>query len=254
MKKSFEKMGKKMLNVSKIEFKYATLPEYFDDMMKLNYTVGRYRGDFFVYTQYKPSSYFDHHWGGYFISRPLIKWMIRDSLSRERGLNSMMGMLNLIRVKNPEHIDTNIFWDAFSELVKVREYNPVLLHHDAITGTHGNTVNRDYKRMIAKNHQYMDNVETYLEKCYRNNMDESTLQFTFYNPSLYTRDEIVNVTVGDTNMRFSNYPNKEGEIHETFELRGESFAKSQQHTLYIHVKIPPLQTLSVSLEHGNEVD
>jgi hypothetical protein len=62
---------------------------------------------------------------------------------RERHLNSLLALAHF---NDPK--DTTLMEDVFVNLKKVREYNPVLLHHDAITGTHGSSVNGDYKRML----------------------------------------------------------------------------------------------------------
>ena len=197
MKSSLERMGPRILNVTKVEWRYSTLSEYFNDMSKVNYTIGKYHGDFFVYTQYHPSSSYDHHWGGYFTSRPMFKWMIRDVMSRERNLNSFMGVLNFFQKVNTDLIKKDNFDFAFKDLVAVREYNPVFLHHDAITGTHGVTVNSDYKRILQENNNLLDKFTSQIKNIITTTeiMSNNTTQFLFYNPSLYTRNEIYNITV-----------------------------------------------------------
>ena len=158
MKYSMEKLAPSFLNISSFEFRYSTLTDYMEDMKKINYTIGKYEGDFFVYTQYKPSGFYDHHWGGYFTSRPMFKWMTRTSHSRERALNSLMATVKFTEQSNSSHIDPSQFENAFNSLKSVREFNPVMLHHDAITGTHGNAVNADYKRKIQSMQNSMDDT------------------------------------------------------------------------------------------------
>ena len=49
--------------------------------------VGTYTGDFFVYSQFFEEGFHDHHWGGYFSSRPLIKNLIRKTFDRLHAVN-----------------------------------------------------------------------------------------------------------------------------------------------------------------------
>lgn len=245
MKKSFEEKAPKYVNNAKVEFRYATLTEYFNDVLPLNYTIGRYSGDFFVYTQYHPSDFYDHHWGGYFTSRPMIKWQIRDAMTRERNLNSLMGVLNFARVAQCENLKDTTFWSAFSDLVDVREYSSVMLHHDAITGTHGASVNTDYRRKIQRNNDLLDKVQERLVFALQTNdeTDFKTNEFTFYNPSLYERTEIYNVTIGSQYAMFVNQPHEHtiGEIIDSYSLKMTEFTQDlNEFILFIQLTIPPL--------------
>ena len=258
MKKSFEQYGHKFVNGAKCEFKYATLSEYYNEVLPLNYTIGRYNGDFFVYTQYHPSNrFYDHHWGGYFASRPLIKWQIRDALSRERSLNSLMGILNFARNSKISHIDSKAFWNAFSDLMDVREFSSVMLHHDAITGTHGVTVNRDYKRIIQRNNDLLDKVEKGITNAFTNiaNHQGKITEFTFYNPSLYTRTEIYNITIGSPYVEFDKNHDEIGEIIDSYQLNQKTFQKkSNEYILFVKVSIPPLQHKTISIKEYSSKD
>jgi len=256
MKKSIETDGPKYLNGKQVEFRYSTLTEYLHDTSKLNYTIGRYKGDFFVYTQYKPSAYFDHHWGGYFSSRPMFKWMVRDLLGKERNLNSFFSVLNILNKFSPDSIDSKNFTNAYDELVKVREFNPIMLHHDAITGTHGSTVNNDYKRMIERNHITMDKLTNNLSQSIKSTqkLKDSTTEFLFYNPSFYTRNEIYNVTVKSPNVSFNSYSNLKGELHDNYQLNKDKFSADGTYNLFIEISVPPLGYLSIEVvEHVSEL-
>lgn len=249
MKSSLEKMGPGILNVTTVEWKYATLSEYLRDTDKLNYTIGKYHGDFFVYAQYKPSSSYDHYWGGYFTSRPMFKWMVRDLLGRERNLNSFMGMLNFIQKVDPPAIKSDNFDTAFKDLLSVREYNPVFLHHDAITGTHGVTVNTDYKRSILDNNSKLDRFEDQIKRVVNSteSLGTNSTQLLFYNPSFYTRNEIYNVTVAKPYIGFVSYPKEKGEVHDSYSLNQLSFSQDDHYTLYIEVSVPPLSHQSIEI-------
>ena len=249
MKSSLESMGPRILNVTNVEWKYSTLSEYFNDMAKVNYTIGKYHGDFFVYTQYKPSTSYDHYWGGYFTSRPMFKWMVRNIMTRERNLNSFMGMLNFIQKVEPSAINNHSFSSAFQDLLSVREYNPVFLHHDAITGTHGVSVNIDYNRSIQENNSKLDKFIGQIKSVVNSTqaLADNTTQFLFYNPSFYTRNEIYNVTVSTPNIGFVSYPKEKGEVHDSYRLNQLSFNKDDTYTLYIEVSVPPLSHLSIEI-------
>ena len=257
MKSSLESMGPRLLNVSKVEFRYATLSEYLNDVLKLNYTIGRYDGDFFVYTQYQPSSYYDHHWGGYFASRPMFKWMVRSSLSRERILNSLFAVLSIPKASNSTHFKTAEFDSAFDTLKKVREFNPIMLHHDAITGTHGTSVNIDYKRKIQANQDLMDQSVEKLKGSLSNDkiLTNDIVEYTFYNPSLYTRDEILNVTVKSQYYEMVNHTHIEAEIMDSYSMKEEDFTQDKEYILWIKMVIPPLSIKKVYLkEHRSKTE
>ena len=63
-----------------------------------------------------------------------------------------------------------------------------MLHHDAITGTHGGSVNTDYKRILGDIKWSMDDSSLML------NISDSyngTYDVIIFNPSAYIREEIV---------------------------------------------------------------
>jgi hypothetical protein len=257
MKKSLEKKGPAILGVNSIEFRYATLSEYMQDMAKVNYTIGRYEGDFFVYTQYKPSGYYDHHWGGYFSSRPMFKWMVRDLLARERAMNSMMAVLNFVKMSNPKGIEISLFNSSFQYLKKVREFNPVMLHHDAITGTHGNQVNSDYKRKIQDNHNLMNDSIERLKNAFHSesSIDQTSEEFIFYNPTLYTRREIYNITIPNDRISIVEGPVIDAEIMDSYILDEEKFDQANEFILWIEISVPPLGFSKILVyTHGTRID
>ena len=63
----------------------------------------------------------------------------------------------------------------------------VLLHHDSITGTHGASVNSDYKRIIANNNQYLSNAQTQLIQKLetKSSTDEKEFGYLLFNPNAH---------------------------------------------------------------------
>jgi len=266
MKTSLEKYGPNFLKGKPVEFRFATLTEYLKEMEHLRYEIGRYRGDFFVYTQYHEGNYHDHHWGGYFFSRPMFKWMVRDSMSRERLLHSMIATMNFLSFPKETNVNRDELNKAYHTLLNVKEFNPVLLHHDAITGTHGRTVNNDYKKILQNLHKNMDTATNQLiyslqsPKDLKNNRREkpsyepnkySTI--VMHNPSFYTRNEIINVTLPSGHWSFINTDHPTAEIMDSYKLDGERFTQdTREFTLWIKVSIPPFGHENIPIEkHEN---
>jgi hypothetical protein len=257
MKEGLEKHGPKYLHGKPVEFRYATLTEYMNDATGANWPIGKYHGDFFVYTQYKESSY-DHHWGGYFTSRPLFKWMVRDSLSRERNLHSILATLNFASQTNVANMDNAKLKNTYSTLLAAKEFNPVFLHHDAITGTHGIAVNTDYKRKIQKNHDIMDDATKLLFQSLKTgeSITNDKLELIFYNPSLYTRNQILNVSLTNEHWSFSDSSKFKAEIMDSYKLNTDKFEQDKgEFILWIEISIPPLSyTKTVLQSHSTKAD
>jgi hypothetical protein len=151
-------------------------------------TLSKYTGDFFPYTQYKEDPpFYDHYWGGYFTSRPALKKRIRDSLTRERNLNAFFSLLNFSRNK------LSGFDDAFSTLKQARKMNSVMLHHDAITGTQGSSVNQDYNRILNDISNFMDTSLSRLSLTQTS--PGVSYELILFNPSIYVRDEVMDIVV-----------------------------------------------------------
>ena len=258
MKSALEKYGSQFLNGKPVEFRYATLSEYLEDMEKLKYDIGRYNGDFFVYTQYHPSRFYDHHWGGYFFSRPMFKWMVRDSLSRERNLHSILSTLNFLTQTNESSINPQELNKTFHTLLGAKEFNPVMLHHDAITGTHGNSVNIDYKRKLQSIQNIMDASTNLLFKSVKTKekLNKGELELVFYNPSFYTRKEIVNVTLDSEFWSFSEGNNLAAEIMDSYTLDKENFKNNHsEFIMWIEISVVPFSHQKVIIKrHDSLID
>lgn len=87
--------------------------------------------------------------------------------------------------------------------------NAVMLHHDAITGTHGGSVNQDYKRIMQEVGRHMDEGLRILNISENFNGSYDVLMF---NPTAYVREEIVSVTVNSAHIEATS------EIETYFEL------------------------------------
>ena len=79
---------------------------------------------------------------------------------------------------------------------EVRQFSSVMLHHDAITGTHGKVVNDDYKRIIALNNERMSKVKAGLvTEILKKAGNTKKTEVSVFNPSIYARSEIISVEV-----------------------------------------------------------
>ena len=95
-------------------------------------------------------------------------------------------------------------------LLEAKEAAAINLHHDAITGTHVELCNREYKRYLDDANGKLTDLErvaldlvvTPGEKDYNSATDATTFEVLVFNPSLQTRTDIVKFENGHKFLAF----------------------------------------------------
>ena len=94
-------------------------------------------GDFWRYTQYGTENAF---WSGYYSTYPLIKYEIMQFSDFVQSVTQVLSLYSVGWDHN-EHLELQ---------KQLLETNSIMMHHDAITGTHKKKVGEDYSLMMSK--------------------------------------------------------------------------------------------------------
>jgi hypothetical protein len=156
-----------------------------------------------------------------------------------------------------------------------------MLHHDAITGTHSEHVNIDYKDMIESANSAIDGiVDDIQSELYRPKNGENTnsdneefrgtnffkvnenekLENNFYsrtisNPSLYARHEIMNITITESYVEIYDEKGKKVDA-EVIPEYGWDFvdriSRKIKSQVFFYVELPPLSVKKyIIYEHSS---
>ena len=121
-----------------IEVKYATASEYFKALSSKNFKFPMKQKDFFPYWA-GPVNF----WTGYFTSRPVFKRSLRQLDYLQRNIEFIFALSSVVLPSTPAD-EYN-----FQKIVKIREVQGVMQHHDAITGTMREAVLNDYVASVT---------------------------------------------------------------------------------------------------------
>eukprot|EP00344_Euplotes_crassus_P012347 CAMPEP_0197017414 /NCGR_PEP_ID=MMETSP1380-20130617/79524_1 /TAXON_ID=5936 /ORGANISM="Euplotes crassus, Strain CT5" /LENGTH=812 /DNA_ID=CAMNT_0042444507 /DNA_START=175 /DNA_END=2613 /DNA_ORIENTATION=+ len=178
----------------------------------MNLSYGVFKGDFLPYEERFPN--WEDFWTGYYSTRLHMKRMIRHVF------NDIQSTKTLLAIRATHHENNSIrFGGPFSFNVdKVQEKITdaerkwgIMMHHDAITGTHTVHTEPSYYRILHEALNYLHSARNLIDEFIAKKIPSSTIDFlnnivgnltnpkithnTIVNPSGYYRIQIVNITV-----------------------------------------------------------
>ena len=191
--------------------KYSNLYKYFDDLQKLNLDYGLFKGDFLPYQE--PWYGWDDFWTGYYSTRMHLKRNIRYMFNQIQKMKTFLAIRSVQKnngsVKFSEELERLI--DETNQHIRTAEQNwSILMHHDGITGTHTIEAENSYYQMLKTSRDELVksfdlinerisishglNLKKKYETLEKKFAGPSLRSFTFLNPTVYERHEVVNVT------------------------------------------------------------
>ncbi len=136
------------------DIKYSLFSEYVKAVEPIESQLEEFKDDFFVYTS---GEFASDHWSGYFTTKPLLKYKIRESGKRLRATTVFLVREILADPKIAEEIKTKLTADV----IEMAEDFGLLLHHDTITGTSVEAVDEDFlARLTSLDERYAGLLST----------------------------------------------------------------------------------------------
>lgn len=125
--------------------KFSPITHYFDEISKANITIPKFQGDFLPYQE----RFFtwNDFWTGYYSTRLHMKRMIRHVyndifatklLFAIHAIHFNSGLINISEKLEP------ILLMIVNQITEAENKFLILMHHDAITGTHTPVTSTDY--------------------------------------------------------------------------------------------------------------
>lgn len=200
--------------------KFSNLYEYFRSIHDMGLTYPKFYGDFLPF--HEPMSGWEDFWTGYYSSRLHLKRQIRHVFNDLQSTKTLLA----IRAKaaNSGHVnfttDTAKQLDDMNKFILVAEQKwSVLMHHDAITGTHPPHTMPSYYQMLDEALQNLQKARNLMDthfpislsssftaelrKIYDKMINPEIIHHTIVNPAGYYRIQILNITVnGDSSDGF----------------------------------------------------
>jgi hypothetical protein len=177
----------------------------------MNLTYGLYNGDFLPYQESHPEN--DDFWTGYYSSRLHIKRVIRHVF------NDLQSTKTLIAIRSIQgNSGSIIFNDTMAKqldtinnhITEAERKWAILMHHDAITGTHNTQTEPSYYKILDESMENLESARKVLETTSLGLPDSSMrilrvmfkiltnpkcTHYTVVNPSGYARNQLMNFTI-----------------------------------------------------------
>lgn len=142
-----------------IRMRYSTVDEYLRALSEAepNAMYPIYKGDFFPYLQEVECEQAPKtcsvgaridHWNGYYSTRTAFKTKVRELLAYSRSSQKLYASLRYLQMTR--HPDIALQRSYGVNYREAQEQASILLHHDAITGTHSLSTKQDYEERIKE--------------------------------------------------------------------------------------------------------
>ena len=182
----------------------------------MNLTYGVFKGDFLPYEERFPD--FEDFWTGYYSTRLHMKRLIRHVFNDIQSTKTLLAIRATHYNRNQINFnDVDSFKiDSIQEKITNAERKwAIMMHHDAITGTHTVHTAPSYYQILKEALHYLNSAREMLDEKLIRVIPKSTVahlneivgnlsnpeifHHTIVNPSGYYRIQILNVTVPITN-------------------------------------------------------
>ena len=179
----------------------------------MNITYGMFKGDFLPFQE--PFGQWEDFWTGYYSTRLHLKRLIRHTFNDIQSTKTLLTM----RAIHKQSSNSIRFNDTLSssieainsKIVDAERKWSIMMHHDAITGTHSITTETDYYNILSSSLKYLDEARDLIDKelrvplgdrfidqlksYYNSFTSPEVIKTTILNPSGYFRIQIVNFTL-----------------------------------------------------------
>ncbi|CAI2377845.1 unnamed protein product [Moneuplotes crassus] len=255
-----------------IEIKYSSLYQYFEDFKSLNLDLGVFKGDFMPFQETWPGWDWNDFWTGYYSTRLHMKRWIRhtfnnlESIKAYLTIKAVQGNKGSVNFKST----TQASIDQINEVINEAEKRwAIMMHHDAITGTHTAVTEKDYYNILKQSNEFLtkayslindnlgleaersihDQLKAAVDKLGSNTFDH----YTVVNPTADRRSEVINVTltssleVDDTYAVFLHYLNGNNDtlfknVHSSYadiqDMDTSSHELQTVRKLFVHIEMP----------------
>jgi len=198
-----------------IDVKYSTVYDYFKGVHSMNITYGLYKGDFLPYQE--PINQWEDFWTGYYSSRIHLKRMIRHVFNDIQGTKTLAAIRAVFKndgsINFSKELQANI--NQIQHHIREAERNwSILMHHDAITGTHTKNTEPSYYELLSNALGNLFDARELIKSSMEKPISKFLLQsiqkvqveltdsnitlHTIVNPSGYYRIQITNFTIPET--------------------------------------------------------
>jgi hypothetical protein len=258
-----------------IEVKYSNLYTYFDEMKKLDVTYGLFTGDFMPYQELWPGWSWNDFWTGYYSTRLHMKRYIRDTFNKLQSVQSLLAIKAIdsnngsVKLKAEDEIVVD---QVNNLLTEGRQRWSIMMHHDAITGTHTKITEESYYDLLKETNDYLDKAFHLLSHTLGKKANQNTINkvkshmddlsasnvdhYTYVNPTANTRAEVVNITMTDTRTDEDLYGvfvhhtngtllNVQAGFATMQDLDTESHHLQEVRKLFVPIEMPPLSHVHV---------
>lgn len=251
----------------KSDAKFSSLYDYFGSLHNSSTTYGVFHGDFLPYNE--PKEKYEDFWTGYYSTRIHLKRYIRHTFNQIQSFKTLLA-IEMTRTGDIQELDSRFsdFLEQILDNIQQAERNwSIMMHHDAITGTHEYETEPSYYQVLNASLTHLDKAmerfSTLKDKVSQSGMyldmkakipHAEKYSYLLVNPSATARHEIMNITLpkSDVDMEYifaletiksSNPP--EAYIAEIHELDEESYEYSTVKKIFFPLEMSKLSTARV---------
>lgn len=203
-----------VLAVSK-DIRYSLFSEFAKSIESKESELEEFKEDFFVYTS---GEFANDHWSGYFTTKPILKYKIRESGKKLRAITAFLAK----EILSDPTIEDNVKSKLTNDVIEIAEDFSLMLHHDTITGTSVEAVDKDFfNRLDSLDKRYalvlatkignklsfcdfMD-INAGTSTCPLSIKETEVINFVIYNTSVVAGTRLMSISLPKTTNKQATY-------------------------------------------------